>query len=209
MLTIREGLHPFEEKSQRRSSMYVKMTRKTENEDAATYSDALIACPDFLLSTLSLTVSELIEQALVPLGLRLRDYRVLRLLYFDGPQLQVGLGPALRVDRTTVVALVDKLEQKKLAKRTRCTDDRRAYRVSLTPKGERLTGDATRLVNAVEETLFAPLDQSERSMLRTLSTRLLSEPGLIAQAHAATPREHAPIAPEGASRPTPSIRHSP
>jgi len=184
------------------------MTRKTENEAAATYADALITCPDFLLSTLSMTVSELIEEALMPLDLRLRDYRVLRLLYFDGPQLQVGLGPALRVDRTTVVALVDKLERKKLAKRNRCSDDRRAYRVSLTPKGERLTREATRLANTVEESLFAPLDQGERSTLRNLSTRLLSEPGLIAQAHAAL-REPASSAIDGASRPTRSIRQHP
>ncbi len=177
------------------------MIEKTAKADVCGYPDALIACPDFLLSTLSLTVSELIEAALAPLGLRLRDYRVLRFLLFDGPQLQGAVGPALGVDRTTVVALIDKLEVTKLAKRVRSTDDRRAYCISLTAKGERLAREATRRVNAVEEKLFAPLDPSERSELRRLSTRLLSQPGAIAQAHARSQREPGPDVIEAATRP--------
>ncbi len=190
------------------SSTYVQVSQKTVKQDGARYSDSLILCPDFVLSTLSMTVSGLIEEALTPIDLRLRDYRLLRLLFFEGSQLQAALGPALRVDRTTVVALVDKLEQKKLAKRNRCTDDRRAYRISLTPKGERLTREATRIVNAVEESLFAPLDAAERSVLRSLSTRLLSESGSIAQAHAASLSQHPPVAGEHASPPTPSARRT-
>jgi DNA-binding MarR family transcriptional regulator len=148
----------------------------------------LIACPDFVLSTLSLTVSELIEEALARFDLRLRDYRLLRLLLLDGPQLQGAVGPALRVDRTTVVALVDKVELKKLVRRSRSDTDRRAYLLSLTAKGERVARAATTTVNAVEEDFFAPLDAKERSDLRSLSMRLLAEPGAIANAHAATRR---------------------
>lgn len=153
------------------------------------YPEALIACPDFVLSTLSMTVSELVEDALTRFDLRLRDYRLLRLLLFDGAQLQAAVGPALGVDRTTVVAIIDKAEKMKLVKRTRSTADRRAYRLDLTAKGERVSRAATQTVNAVEENLFAPLDAKERSVLRTLSMRLLSEPGAIASAHAATRRE--------------------
>ena len=164
------------------------MVAKSVNEDGCGYPDALIACPDFVLSTLSLTVSELIEEALARLGLRLRDYRLLRLLLFDGPQLQGAIGPALGVDRTTVVALIDKVELKKLVRRSRSTTDRRAYLLNLTAKGERVARAATTTVNAVEEDLFAPLDAKERNELRRLSMRLLAEPGAIAEAHGATHR---------------------
>lgn len=154
------------------------------------YPEALVACPDFVLSTLSMTVSELMEGALTRFDLRLRDYRLLRLLLVDGAQLQAAIGPALGVDRTTVVAIVDKAEKKKLVKRTRSATDRRAYRLDLTKKGERVGRSALQAVNALEENLFAPLDVSERSVLRTLSMRLLSEPGAISRAHAATRRTH-------------------
>jgi DNA-binding MarR family transcriptional regulator len=161
---------------------------KPVGQNGCGYPDALIACPDFVLSTLSLTVSELIEEALARFGLRLRDYRLLRLLLFDGPQLQGAIGPALRVDRTTVVALVDKVELKKLVRRSRSDNDRRAYLLKLTPKGERFAREATKIVNAVEEDLFAPLDAKERSDLRSLSMRLLAAPGAVASAHASTRR---------------------
>jgi DNA-binding MarR family transcriptional regulator len=169
-------------------SNYLTVTGKRVGQDGCGYPDALIACPDFVLSTLSLTVSELIEEALARFDLRLRDYRLLRLLLLDGPQLQGAVGPALRVDRTTVVALVDKVELKKLVRRSRSDTDRRAYLLSLTAKGERVARAATTTVNAVEEDFFAPLDAKERSDLRSLSMRLLAEPGAIANAHAATRR---------------------
>ena len=102
------------------------------------YPACLLVCPDFVLGTLSLTVTDLVEETLAPLDLRLRHYQLLRLLHFDGPRLQSTIGPVLGVDRTTVVALVDQLEKLKLAKRVRSPDDRRAYLIALTAKGKRL-----------------------------------------------------------------------
>jgi DNA-binding MarR family transcriptional regulator len=148
------------------------------------YPECLLVCSDFVLSTLSLTVTELVEEALAPLDLRLRHYRLLRLLYFDGPRLQSTIGAALGVDRTTVVAIVDHLEKLKLAKRMRSTDDRRAYLIGLTEKGKRTALNATTLVTAVEDKMFSPLTAEEQDVVRKLSARLLSESGMIAAARA-------------------------
>jgi DNA-binding MarR family transcriptional regulator len=153
------------------------------------YPECLLVCSDFVLSTLSLTVTELVEETLAPLDLRLRHYRLLRLLYFDGARLQSSIGPALGVDRTTVVAIVDHLEKQKLAKRVRSTDDRRAYLIALTEKGKRVAEKATSLVNAVEENMFSPLTAEEQQVVRKLSARLLSEPGIIADTHAKIARD--------------------
>jgi DNA-binding MarR family transcriptional regulator len=155
----------------------------TESGDGD-FPACLLECSDFILSTLSVTVTELVEDALAPLDLRLRHYRLLRLLYFDGSRLQSTIGPALGVDRTTVVAIVDHLEKLKLAKRVRSPQDRRAYGVALTEKGKRVAAKATELVNVVEETMFSPLTVEEREVVRKLSARLLSAPGIIAEAHA-------------------------
>ncbi|HEY0799038.1 MAG TPA: MarR family transcriptional regulator [Candidatus Baltobacteraceae bacterium] len=155
---------------------------RPEVEDCG-YPTTLIACSDFVLSTLAMTVTEVLEESLAPLDLRLRHYRLLRLISFEGPQAQGSLANALRVDRTTVVALIDHLEQKGLAKRDRSPTDRRAYVIRLTPKGERLSDKATTLVAAAEQRMFAPLDADERRTLRSLSTRLLGSPGPIARAH--------------------------
>jgi DNA-binding MarR family transcriptional regulator len=159
------------------------MGKPTGERTDLDYPDCLLVCPDFVLGTLSLTVTDLVEETLAPLDLRLRHYQLLRLLHFDGPRLQSTIGPVLGVDRTTVVALVDQLEKLKLAKRARSSDDRRAYLITLTAKGKRLAVKATEMVSKVEATMFAPLSVEEQSVVRKLSARLLSEPGILADAH--------------------------
>ena len=164
------------------SSMIKQQARKPAPERSL--PDALCVCQDYLLGSVSETVTSLLDEALGGLGIRLRHYRLLRLLHYSGPQAQGNVGALLGVDRTTVVGLVDFLEQRGLAKRERSKEDRRAYMVRVTPKGARLTVKATEVVTAEEARMFAPLDDRERELLRHLSTRLLAEPGPIAEAHA-------------------------
>jgi DNA-binding MarR family transcriptional regulator len=158
------------------------MEKPGRDEAGLDYPDCLLVCPDFVLGTLSLTVTDLVEETLAPLDLRLRHYQLLRLLHYDGPRLQSTIGPVLGVDRTTVVAIVDQLEKQKLAKRVRSPDDRRAYLIAATAKGKRLAVKATEMVNKVEATMFAPLSVEEQNVVRKLSARLLSEPGILADA---------------------------
>jgi DNA-binding MarR family transcriptional regulator len=180
---------------------YMRKTAASEPPRCG-YPDALIACPDFLLGRVAVTVADLIEEALAPLGLRLRHYRLLRFLWLDGPHQQSALGVALQVDRTTVVALVDLLEQHKLAKRERDRDDRRVFLVRLTAKGEEVAHKATDIATAVSEKIFAPLEKAERQLLRALFVRLLTSPGPIADAHAriAEPDKPAPSASQAPDR---------
>jgi DNA-binding MarR family transcriptional regulator len=155
-----------------------------ERLSTAECPECLMVCPDFVLGTLSMAVGDLVERALEPLDLRLRHYRLLRLLFFEGARQQSSIGPVLGIDRTTVVAIVDHLEKLKLAKRVRSPEDRRAYLVSITEKGRRVSEKATQLVNAVEASMFSPLTGDEQDLVRKLSARLLLHPGIIAEAHA-------------------------
>src|ERR1700761_3647024 len=121
------------------------------------HPECLMVCSDFVLGTLSMAVTDLVEQTLEPLDLRLRHYRLLRLLYFEGSRPQSTIGPVLGVDRTTVVAIVDHLEKLKLAKRVRSEEDRRVYLVTITDRGRSVTEKANELTNAVETSMFSPL----------------------------------------------------
>lgn len=147
------------------------------------YPGALIACPDFVLSTLAISVTNLMDAALAPLGLRMRPYRMLRILHDDGPQRQTQLGAALGLDRTTTVQIVDELEAAGLAKRERSPTDRRSYVVDITPKGSRTVAKAIGRATEAESTMFGPLSPAERRSLQDLATRLLTEPGIIAEDH--------------------------
>jgi DNA-binding MarR family transcriptional regulator len=137
------------------------------------YPGTLIDCADFVLSTVAVKVTELLETALATLDLRIRHYRLLLLLAVEGTRAQSSIGPALGVDRTTVVALVDHLEKLGAAKRVRC-EDRRAYFVELTAPGKKLARQAVMRVRAVETQIFAPLTPDEQATLRRLSARLLA-----------------------------------
>jgi hypothetical protein len=57
------------------------------------YPECLLVCSDFVLSTLSLRASELVEEALAPLDLRLRK-RSARLLSEPGVIAQAHAKPA-------------------------------------------------------------------------------------------------------------------
>jgi DNA-binding MarR family transcriptional regulator len=144
------------------------------------YSGALIACPDFVLSTLAMSINQLVEQAIEPLGLHVRTYRLLRMLLVDGRQRQSAIGAALGTDRTTVVGLIDELEAVGAVKRERDANDRRSYDVVLTARGKRLATTAIGRVSAAEATMFGPLSSGEKRDLQTLATRLLAERGPIA-----------------------------
>jgi DNA-binding MarR family transcriptional regulator len=161
-----------------------KAEEPAERLSNADHPECLMVCPDFVLGTLSMAVGDLVERALEPLDLRLRHYRLLRLLFFDGARQQSSIGPVLGIDRTTVVAIVDHLEKLKLAKRVRSPEDRRAYLVAITEKGKRVSEKAAQLVTTVEASMFSPLTSDERDLVGKLAARLLLHPGIIAEAHA-------------------------
>lgn len=167
----------------------MKASNRADCGLASDYPETLMANPAFLLNTVAVTVAQLMENALEPIGLRVRHFRLLLLLDVDRPYQQSALGPALGIDRTTVVALVDFLEQRELAKRLREPDDRRAYLVRLTPKGAALTRHATEVANRIEERMFGPLAPTERETLIVLVMRLLVRPGPIADIVRASRRE--------------------
>ena len=147
------------------------------------YPGALLGCPDFTLTMLSYLISEVMEKALQRFDLRVREYRLLRILSVDGPQRQNALGAQLGIDRTTAVDLVDDLESRGLAKRERAKDDRRAYLISLTPQGKRIISKAIVEVSKTERKVFDPIRSRERDELLRLVNALLTESGPISEQH--------------------------
>ena len=116
------------------------------------------------------------ERALAPLGLKPRYYGVLAVLAAEGPAPQQALGARLRLDRTTMVAVVDELERLGLAERRRNRQDRRAYDVTITDAGRQLLPHLEMLAAAVEDTVFAPLNIAQRQLLHNLLTQLVRPP---------------------------------
>ena len=125
-----------------------------------------------LLSRVAERMRESFESRVSHLGLRSKHYAVLLLLR-DGARTQAEIGRQTRVDRSTMVALIDELEALGLVERARHAEDRRAHAVTLTDKGHRAEREASQAVDATEAECFAPLSAPEREQLRALLSKLL------------------------------------
>lgn len=110
--------------------------------------------------------------ALTPLQLNGRLLAVLALIDAVGPALQQRLAERLGVDRTTMVGLVDTLEERGLVERGRDPVDRRGYRIAITRKGAHVLAKAMTVVDAAEEAFLTRLSDTERRQFRRLLTKL-------------------------------------
>src|SRR5436190_9111777 len=91
----------------------------------------------YLLAKAHLGVRAVADRALVPLRLDKKEYAALVLVASEGPLSQQALSVIQGCDRTTMVAVVDKLEDGGLVMRRRNPLDRRAYALEITAKGRR------------------------------------------------------------------------
>ena len=111
----------------------------------------------------------------MPVDLTLAQYQVISLAHEHGKCSQTQLATHLGVTGPTVVRIVDALEKKELARRTRDGKDRRVVWVSLTEKGvaaqeesarlleQRLAQTIDRLPPATTDTLLANLSELLRA----------------------------------------------
>jgi DNA-binding MarR family transcriptional regulator len=122
----------------------------------------------YLLSKAHLRVHGRANEALEPLGLTVKHYGLLTLLVHEGSVSQGRLGEVMRIDRTTMVTLVDELERAGFVDRTRNPDDRRAYALAATASGKRIQRRAATLMKGVYAETLSPLSSGERSELQRM-----------------------------------------
>jgi DNA-binding MarR family transcriptional regulator len=108
------------------------------------------------------------NEELQPLGLTVKHYGLLTLLVHEGAVSQGRLGEVMRIDRTTMVALIDELERAGLVDRTRNPEDRRAYALAATAEGKRIQRRAATLMKRVYDETLSPLSTDERDELRRM-----------------------------------------
>ncbi|KOU77963.1 MarR family transcriptional regulator [Streptomyces sp. MMG1533] len=103
--------------------------------------------------------------ALAPYGVDGHELAVLVVLSGDEPLSQVEAAARLGIDRTTMVSLIDGLEDHGLVARRRSPQDRRKNIVELTPAGRECLRQAERARRAAERRFLAALDEETASVL--------------------------------------------
>ncbi|MFG1683051.1 MarR family winged helix-turn-helix transcriptional regulator [Nonomuraea sp. NPDC049269] len=127
----------------------------------------------YLLKHANLRLTQLTGPALEPYGIDGRELAVLHVLDEADPLSQQEAARRLRIDRTTMVALVDALEGKKLVSRRPHPDDRRKNMVELTTRGRDTLRDGGQAVEEAERAFLAKLPADDAALLRELLDRLI------------------------------------
>lgn len=130
----------------------------------------------FLLFRASQESLSLANQMLAQIGLCARQAGILTMVTELEPMTQKALADALGIDRTTMVALLDDLEDKGFVARQRHPRDRRAFLVHPTDSGRAAKAAAVRILDEQQGRFLAPLTPAERTQLAALLIRLHRRP---------------------------------
>lgn len=134
--------------------------------------EPLAHAPGFLLSWHGQRTASLFMEALEPLGLHPRHFGVMNLIEAHPGTTQRELVHRSLIDPSSMVAVIDELEEMGLAERRPHPDDRRKHAVHLTAKGKRTLAKAREVAFAMARDLFAPLSAAELETLRKLLRKL-------------------------------------
>lgn len=129
----------------------------------------------YLLKHAQLALSALSSAALAPYGIDGRELGTLIVLAGDEPASQQQAAARLRIDRTTMVALLDALEEKGLVTRRPHASDRRKNVVELTTSGHETLREATRASDEAERRFLAQLGPSDARQLKQWLRALISQ----------------------------------
>ncbi|WP_405058446.1 MarR family winged helix-turn-helix transcriptional regulator [Kribbella sp. NBC_01505] len=131
---------------------------------------------DYLLCKVSETLKRLADDTFAAHGLRGSHHAVLRVLAACGPVTQQDVAGRLYVDPSTIVDLIDHLEEQGLIVRERNPRDRRAYLVQVTDEGRTRLSVADATAASLQESLFVGLDPHDRDQLHELLGKLAALP---------------------------------
>jgi DNA-binding MarR family transcriptional regulator len=101
-------------------------------------------------------------------------FAILNFLRAREGTIQQEIGSAMGIDPSTMVALIDQLEDAGLAKRRPRPTDRRAREVVITAKGHRMLERGRQIAMEVEDEVLRGLTATERAQLLALLRRALS-----------------------------------
>ncbi|MEU6257897.1 MarR family transcriptional regulator [Streptomyces sp. NPDC047043] len=130
----------------------------------------------YLLKHAQARLARASAEALAPYGVDGHELAVLAVLFGGESLSQVEAAGRLGVDRTTMVSLVDGLEDQGLVERRRSPQDRRKNIVELTPAGKECLRQGEKARRAAERRFLARLDEeTAATFVRALQMLLTDE----------------------------------
>src|SRR5215831_1743564 len=131
----------------------------------------------YLLKHAQLGLAELTAEALAPFGVSGRELAVLTVLAGQEPGSQQQAAQRLGVDRTTMVGLIDALEDKGLVRRHADAEDWRSNVTATTEAGRDTLHRAGKASRDAERRFLAPLNARDAEHLKSALLTLIRPGG--------------------------------
>jgi DNA-binding MarR family transcriptional regulator len=141
--------------------------------DIETAPARLRRLPSWLLTQSALAAQRLVAGGLGAVDAHRSHYAVLAALDEFGADSQAALGRRSGIDRSDMVALVNRLAADRLVERRPDPADRRRNVVTLTAAGRRRLRAIDAAVGRIQDELLAPLSAREREQFVALLTRVV------------------------------------
>ncbi len=141
-------------------------------------SGSMMACPfpadlTILLHAAVDRMTADLDRAAVDMGLKdVRDWLVLAALDDDQHRTQLELSRVVCVDKTTLISVLDRLEQHELVVRAVDPSDRRVRIPQITPTGRRVYAKFATARDAAEGRALAGVSGADRALLLDLLARI-------------------------------------
>ena len=144
----------------------------------------------FLLSQLGFETSRRFGQLMSEVGLEPRQFALMRVIKASEGQPQSAIADFLRIPASSMVAVVDDLEERGLVERRPHPSDRRTRTLHITTKGSKVLERATDLALGFEATICEGLTAPERARLIVTLQRVAGNLGLERGLHPDTSSGH-------------------
>jgi DNA-binding MarR family transcriptional regulator len=130
----------------------------------------------YLFKHAAMRMEKLNTEALAPCGIDARELGILLVIASHEPSSQQQAAQRLGIDRTSMVARIDALEDKGLVSRHPHAEDRRRNVVELTSAGRETVRRATGASERAEAAMLAPLTPEQGQCLREALQALVAPP---------------------------------
>jgi DNA-binding MarR family transcriptional regulator len=127
----------------------------------------------FLVHAAAARMTDELDRAAVEIGLKdARDWLVLAALDEDRPRTQLELSRVVCVDKTTLISVLDRLEERGLVARMVDPADRRVRIPQITAAGRRVYAKFEAARETAENSALDGVDQADRTLLLNLLARI-------------------------------------
>jgi DNA-binding MarR family transcriptional regulator len=129
----------------------------------------------YMLRRAQLVIFDDFIRTMASVGLRPASFSVLCVINANPGSTQTAVSEALGLQRANLVAIIDGLEERGLARREPAKNDRRSHALFLTREGRRLLTNAMVLQAEHESRVLQRLKREEREQLLHLLHRMLED----------------------------------